>query len=92
MFGNACGRLKRTGQLGQRDITVLGQQFFEEGLMRGELSMSPGAASGRGFNRAGLVQLTFPPDPRCSSQLQPRCSGPPAQALGNVLFKTRAKR
>ena len=35
MCGNACGRLKRTGQLGQRDITVLGQQFFEEGLMRG---------------------------------------------------------
>ncbi len=66
MCGNACGRLKRTGQLGQRDITVLGQQFFEEGLMRGELSMSPGAASGRGFNRSGLVQLTFPPDPRCS--------------------------
>ena len=92
MCNNACGHLKRTCQLGQRDITVLGHQFFEKGLMRRELSMPSGATSGRGYNRAGLMELTFPPDPGCRRQLQPRCSGPPAQTLGNVLFKTRAKR
>ncbi len=59
MCGNACGRLKRTGQLGQRDITVLGQQFFEEGLMRASFPCPLGRPRGAGSIAPVSCSLRF---------------------------------
>jgi hypothetical protein len=89
---HALGHDQRIAQLVERDITVLGDQIFEKGLMRCKLPPSARPTLLRRRSRAVLTDCSGPSCSLCRRELQARRRSATTQTLFETSLEPRTQR